>query len=105
QGKEVAKAPEGPLLALGNGSSCALRMDGELACWGKLEGAAPQGKFLALSLGFEDGCAVRDDDGQGALACFGQGPVTEKVPEGEFVDVAVGYAHGCALRRDGSIDC
>ena len=46
-GAEVAKPPQGPVLALGNGASCALRMDGQLACWGKLSESAPEGRFLS----------------------------------------------------------
>lgn len=47
-------------------TTCALRDDGTLACWGEL--TAPEGRFLAVDLADRAACAVRED---ARLVCWG----------------------------------
>ena len=111
---EAARSADG-FIAVESGyfSSCGLRNDGSLVCWGITEfepdpdGAAqyappPQGEvFTALSSGAYHACALRED---GSPVCWGAlGVLTP--PEGErFAQISVG-SHACGLREDGSPVC
>ncbi|MFT4626860.1 MAG: hypothetical protein ACI8PZ_005541 [Myxococcota bacterium] len=90
-------------------AGCMLDLDGALACWGAelgsesdtgIAGRPPAGRFVDLSLGHRQACAV--DDG-GRLHCWGVGATTP--PAGDHVQVSAGYDHGCAVKTDGSVVC
>lgn len=59
-------------LSVGNNHSCAIRVDGRLACWGANwagQTDAPEGTYLAVSTGEIHSCAIRSD---GARVCWGE---------------------------------
>jgi len=95
-------------ISAGDAHSCAVRSNGELACWGDDSAGqvseAPEGEFRSVSAGGAFGCGVRSN---GELACWGDdsaGQVSE-VPEGEFRSVSAGGAFGCGVRADGTLAC
>jgi hypothetical protein len=96
--------PEGrfDFVSSGNGSSCAIRSDGTLACWGHLvypRAAVPTGSFLRVSA-YVCVCGVRES---GRLACWG---CDTAPPSGAiFQDVGRGAEAQCALRLDGTMAC
>jgi hypothetical protein len=125
-------APSGSFLELASGpySSCAIDVDGRLACWGlgkpgqepseECETATsygqsdpPNGTFRAIAVGKYNACAIRTD---GTLACWGAGSADDCVggssscrqsrpPAGSFEQVALGTVHGCAMNADRKIEC
>ncbi|HEX2873526.1 MAG TPA: hypothetical protein VHP33_19845 [Polyangiaceae bacterium] len=112
--------------------SCAIRIDGTLACWGAGTLASdppgwacpnathfgqslpPSGTFIAVAVGEKHGCAIRSD---GTVACWGAGTTLGDCPAnaaacgqsipptGQFAAVAVGLVHSCAMREDRSVVC
>jgi hypothetical protein len=90
----------------GNVHTCAIRIDGTLACWGWNEfgqATPPAGTFTAVSAGDHHACAIRTD---GTLACWGgnwNGQASP--PAGAFIAVAAGGGHTCAIRTDGTLAC
>ena len=120
----------GPALEVAAGwqSSCEIRADHSIACWGGHTGKfdaslcstsgecgqahPPPGEFTAVSLGDYHGCALRLD---GALACFGAGSSDQhcvnhecgqsQPPSGVFQQVSAGYLHSCAVAADGTLAC
>jgi hypothetical protein len=116
--------PAGAFVQLdaGTWSTCGVRADGELACWGcaspgPMDPAdfgqcdAPKGAFVQVAVGTYHGCGLRSD---GTITCWGclgddDGVATDlgqcTPPEGTFVSLGVGKYHGCALRADGAVAC
>lgn len=95
-----------PRIATREYTSCAIRADGRIACWGQDSGAAraPAGAFQQVSLGYGYGCGVRVD---GTVACWpsGGGDGEATPPSGTFREVAAGKRHTCGIRSDGSLAC
>ena len=102
-------------VVMGTSTTCALRSDGVIACWGTNHigqgpptKSAATGVFTTLSLDFWHGCALRSD---GVIECWGlnddnQAPPVVSPPGGTlFVAMAVGTSHSCAVRTDGAIQC
>jgi hypothetical protein len=92
----------------GGAHSCAIRIDGDLVCWGddsagQLDGI-PEGSFKAVSAGGKHTCAIRTD---GTLACWGDDSAgqLDEVPGGEFESVSAGGSHTCAVRTTGEVVC
>lgn len=71
------------MVAAGASSTCAIRIDGSLTCWGA--GAS------------RNDCNQADDSDR---HCGQSQP-----PTGDFVEVAVGFRHACALTTNGEITC
>jgi alpha-tubulin suppressor-like RCC1 family protein len=72
--------------------------------------------YATLTIGYENACAVRRNDG--GLDCWGEGtdPSVEAEggtydydraypSDGAYTDVVAGEYHACGLRRDGWVDC
>jgi hypothetical protein len=103
-GCEDLPVPEGrfDVVSSGNGSSCGIRSNGTLACWGHLvypRSAVPAGTFLRIS-DYVCACGVRDS---GRLVCWG---CETPPPSGSvFQDVGRGAEAQCALRLDGTMAC
>ena len=70
-------------ISAGNSSSCALRCDGTIECWGgNVNGElnVPTGKFKAVSTGGIHSCAL---DEAGKVTCWGDNHYNElAVPDG-----------------------
>jgi Regulator of chromosome condensation (RCC1) repeat len=85
-----------------DGYACAVRTDGELACWGADETGEtvpPEGSFQQVQTGLHRACATRDD---GRVACWG----ARATPRGKFHQVVGGDGpHLCALQADGTARC
>lgn len=57
-------------LATGEDHACAIRDNGELACWGDNshgQASPPAGRFVHVSASYYQSCAVRDD---GTRTCW-----------------------------------
>jgi hypothetical protein len=93
-------------VSAGGSTTCAIRADGTLACWGRDDfGQAnpPAGSFSAVSIGGLYACAVRTD---GTLACWGDDEFGQaSPPAGTFVAVSAGMEHACAIGTDGTLSC
>ena len=123
--------PEGPrgddtLISAGRGRTCAVRLDGGVACWGRdglRERFALGGLQNVVAVSVADHpqfalhtCALHTD---GTISCWGEGrqgqlgqgeastrylPV--KVPGiDDAVAVSAGGQHTCAVHRDGGVSC
>lgn len=80
-------------VALGTGFSCALRVGGEVVCWGyRANGRLGDG----LDDSMQD---IGDERGETA------GTLGKVSIPGTVVDLAVGGSHACALRDEGQIYC
>ncbi|HTQ03057.1 MAG TPA: hypothetical protein VMI54_04345 [Polyangiaceae bacterium] len=87
-------------LAVGQGFSCGLRSDEQIACWGAGYGAqqVPSGQFRALSAGGLSACALRTD---GTIACWGQSDTGAlNAPAGSFETIAAMSDYGCATHDE-----
>jgi cysteine-rich repeat protein len=94
-------------LASTNYSSCAIRQDGAIDCWGmasQIVNKPTSGVFSKLASSSNNYCGLRAD---GAVQCWGNIAASEGIPPtGElFVDLVMGEAHACGLRADGSVRC
>ena len=91
----------------GASHSCALNLDGTIACWGAPEHGItlpPYGSFSSISAGSEYTCGLRID---GTIACWGDtrwldGP---NGPTGTFIKVVAGPFLACGLRLDRTAEC
>lgn len=102
------------VIAVGGGADCGLDPAGQVQCWGRpdplLRGVPTETELVALSVGFNHGCAQRKD---GSLVCWGSGsgkdhdpPFQAVPPPWPVTQVAVGLGyHTCGLRSDGSVGC
>jgi hypothetical protein len=100
-------------VSAGGRHTCAIRIDGELACWGddsteQLDWV-PDGQFLSVSAGRTSTCAIRTT---GHLSCWGPHhyhfygvPPYGYYQWDEFLSVSVGGDHTCAVRADGELAC
>jgi hypothetical protein len=124
--------PEGEFVQLSakGQHACAVRTNGELACWGagKRDDVAdancplaqhygqsdpPTGQFVQVAVGDNHGCALRVD---GTVVCWGAGSDPDApaeyphgrqavAPEGEFDELSADVTRTCGLRRSGGIQC
>ena len=123
--------PEGPrgddtLISVGRGRTCAVQVDGGVACWGR------NGLFDRVVLaGVQDVVAITTSNSRGSnvhtcmlhenrtISCWGSGShgklgqgdksghfVPVKVPRiNDAVAVSTGGEHTCALHSDGGVSC
>jgi len=79
---------------------CAIRSNGELACWGEapLGAKPPAGRFTRLHVR-GGGCAITAER---SVRCWGV-PTGWEAPSGEYVDVALGPTGIRAVTTDGSL--
>jgi len=80
---------------------CAIRSNGELACWGEapLRESPPAGRFTKLHV-LSGACAI---DAAKNVHCWGIPTAWQQIPKGEFVDVALGRAAINAVGADGTL--
>ena len=93
-------------VAVGRAHSCALRLDGTVACWGdnsRGQAEAPGGPFTAITAGDWHSCGLRTG---ATVDCWGDNRYGQlDIPEARFTAVAAGAHHTCALGVDGTITC
>lgn len=79
-------------VATGQSHSCALLLDGRIACWGADSNGqtdAPAGVFVAIDAGIHHTCAIDPD---GAATCWGEdGDGQLDVPTGTWTAVSAGW--------------
>lgn len=113
-GGDRTRAPEGEFVdvAVNQLMSCGIRVGGELACWGQVEGELPQGWFSQVELSsgvpaFEGtGCVLSVS---GAVECWVSPDWTSGgpwlAPDGVFTDIAAAAGRWCAVGVDGAVVC
>lgn len=90
-------------LDAGNNHACAVRANGEVACWGNNSAgqiATQQFTAFAVATGDQQSCALRSN---GFATCWGRVDVAPAT--GPFIALAAGGGDVCALRPDGRIAC
>ena len=108
-------------LSVGNYHACAIKTNGELACWGKAgdarlviptgTGGAAITDWTMVEAGFAHACGIREGDpavAGGSVVCFGRtshGRADGPSGAGPFIDVTLALYNGCALASDGSVEC
>lgn len=100
----------GVLSADGTGGAwCALTVDGHIVCWKGHRTAhvpvtrPPEGRFIAVSVGYQHSCAVRLDN---TVLCWGSDRYGgTQAPSGTFTSVSVGNRHSCGIRSDSTVTC
>ena len=130
-GRDSFSIPEGPrgddtLISASRGRTCAVRLDGTVACWGRdqlRERFALAGLHNVVAVSTADNpqfdlhaCALHTD---GTISCWGNGR-DGKLGQGEVsnsflpvrvpgiddaVAVSAGAEHTCAVHRDGGVSC
>ena len=87
-------------------TSCGLRADGAVKCWGGTnDGLAdpPAGRLVSIELGVRHACGVRSD---GAAVCWGRGEGASAAPTHySFASVSAGGSFSCGILDDGAIVC
>ncbi len=93
-------------VSAGDGFTCGLSTEGELACWGEdLQGQAspPSGHYTTVTAGRAHACALADD---GSLACWGRGDEGQCTPPpAAFVQVEAGHDFTCGVTGGGHAVC
>lgn len=98
-------------VSAGNQHTCAIRVGGQVECWGAGsvgkpgdgQATPPLGSFASVSAGESHTCGVKLD---GSVACWGrnlQGQAT--APAGTFRSVAAGADSTCGVQLDGTVAC
>lgn len=101
-----------PSLALGDDFGCALRTNGELACWGTPapnldfgQTRPPAGTFVAVAAGFQVACALAAD---GTPTCWGKLGASVGSPPAvklRSVTLAANDGFACGITLDGDTVC
>ena len=104
----TTRAPVGEYVALdADGDfTCALGVDGDLACWGQNfhgQSSPPPGPHASVTVGFWFGCALTQDTS--AVVCWGDLRRVGEPPEGSFTQISAGRYHACGLRGRGTAEC
>lgn len=101
--------PEGVFTAISSsgGHSCAIRVDGTVACWGSNSYGqldAPEGVFTAISVGDSYSCGIRAG---GNVVCWTDTYwlVDQGAPEGVFTAISSSYSLSCGILQGGSVVC
>ena len=103
-----ASPPVGEFLAVSASQSrtCAIRVEGDVTCWGSSPGSPPVGPFVAISAAGGNPCGIRPD---GRVECWWGAPdaVGDEFvpPAGAFTAISTGSQHACGLRVSGEVAC
>ena len=89
-------------VASGPGTTCGLRTDGSMVCWGFLTGEAKV-SFNSVSGKNWHVCGSTTD---GPVVCWGNDDDGQSTPPlGSFASVSAGGSHTCGVRMDRSVAC
>jgi alpha-tubulin suppressor-like RCC1 family protein len=96
-------------VSAGRDTTCAIKSDGSVTCWGNEEtgivtGAPQAYGFSSLSVGGYHACALRNKN----VVCWGQddyGQISPPEPNMEFTNIACGNYHTCAVQANGYVVC
>ncbi len=101
-----------PAVDAGSTTTCAIRAEGSIVCWGSDAGwgltTPPAGAFSQFDMGSVDACGVTS---AGAVKCWGasgwgQRQTLPGLPAGlTYRQVGVGVTSVCAVRSDASLVC
>ena len=90
----------------GRYSSCGVRTDGTVLCWGSNrygQADPPDGEFVDVATTEDSTCGLRTD---GTVVCWGSNRYGQAdAPSGQFRDVVASPNHSCGLRTDGTVIC
>ena len=98
-------------LSAGDSHTCAVTVDGRIACWGSdsdKQAEAPAGQFTSVAAGVALSCGVRDD---GTAVCWGGDSASSwddpvAAPPGTFKRLVLTSNDDlCGIRTDGSLWC
>ena len=110
-------------IATGSYDSCALTLNGEVACWGDAYGPTPvkvpglQGGVIAITAGFGHTCALTSAGGVKCWGSNGEGQLGDGTTNvrttavdvlglrTDVVAIAAGSEHTCALKTSGAVEC
>ncbi len=74
-------------ISCGKFFSCAITAEYKISCWGEIEGAVPDGKFIQVSVGQSHACALEKN---GKIKCWGIDNYGEtKPPDMIFTQVSI----------------
>lgn len=100
-GEPTPDAPKGPFSKIGAGVPvCGLRTTGEMECWGwgTFDGAAIAGRFSALSINIQRGCATSLGGSTDCWSWNGGGGIESEKPSEPVTSVTAGDNRPCGLR-------
>jgi alpha-tubulin suppressor-like RCC1 family protein len=93
-------------VAPGAWSTCGLKFDGTIQCWGENPPIPPaESGFIQVTTGRNHACALKED---GTVECFmaeGTAYTVTSPTETDIVAVTAGDIHTCALQATGQIFC
>ncbi len=109
QAFDVSSQPAAAQVSAGGYSSCALKVDGTVACWGDPAFATvPASAAVSVrevSAGYSHSCAAKRDD---SVVCWGDntfGQTATPAGLGSVVSVSAGGYHTCAALKDQTVAC
>lgn len=105
---DIVDAP-GPYVQVATSfyTSCGLRADGSVHCWGRKLVQDNRmdwpGPYVQISMKYLHVCGLRPD---GRADCWGDNTAGQSdAPAESFVQISAGMQHTCGLRANGSVDC
>jgi len=100
---------DGVVLASGAGTTCGLRSDGTVFCFGvgwpfQKEGSQLASRFKSIQSGFWKPCGITLE---GSVACLGGGlqSVSSFPDAGKLKSISAGMFHSCAITEEGAVLC
>lgn len=104
-GSDTELSPDIEKIVAGTYSTCGIKRDGELICWGSLGGDLPPSglSFKDIALGYEQNCGITSG---GTIECWGADPSSpQDAPPGIFEQIEVGQSRFCAIDVNGALHC
>lgn len=100
-------APGSLAIMAGGGTTCVLRGDRTLVCWGRDLGAnrLSEATWTQIALGFQHGTALATDGNITVFAASGTAASILVAPPGAFAAVAASWHTSCALQASGAAVC
>jgi alpha-tubulin suppressor-like RCC1 family protein len=117
--QESTRATDWARVSAGDASTCAIKTNGTLFCWGPvlIQESTSATDWAGVSAGYRHTCALKTD---GTLFCWGHNeygqlgnnsntnspvPVQESTSATDWANLSVGGHHTCANKTDGKLFC